>query len=526
MADSANYQSASEEMERKSGKDARRSNIMVIYALAQVVRSTLGPRGMDKLILDGVGNIVVTNDGYTLLTEMRVSHPAAKLAIEAAVTQQEKVGDGTTSVMVLAGELLRKADELIDMDIHPAIVARAFRAAEAMAQEILVEVSRPVSPQDTDVIRQIAMTAMTGKGAEAAKEHLADLTLDAVSRLRRRDDQKAYDPEDVKIERVVGGVTGESELVDGVLLTRERAHPRMPTQVRNARVAVIDRPIEIKDPEIMAQIQIKDPAQMQAFVDQEAETLRQMVARIAATGCNVLLCQENIEEPADYFLSKSGILAVRRVPQSDLVRVAKATGAKIVSSPYMLEPDDLGTAGLVREESRGKSKFIFVEECPEPQAVTILVKAGTQHATEEAMRALEDAMGDVSSVVMNGRSVGGAGCVEVQLNRRLRERARTELTGKERLVVEAYADSLLVIPRTLVESSGSDTIEVLAEMDQAHERAPVEWLGFDANSCRLVDCWDAGIIEPLELKKQALISATEVAVIILRIDDILIGQTS
>ena len=513
-----------EDMKRTTGRDAHRSNIAVIHALAQTVRSTLGPKGMDKMIVDGLGDIVVTNDGFTLLNEMRVRHPAAKLAIEAAVTQQDKVGDGTTTVIVLAGELLRKAEDLLEMDVHPAVIARGFRTAERMAQEILEDLGEAVDFDDDEIIKRIAHTAMTGKGAESAKETLASLAIQAVRKVIRHDGERAViDGDGVKLERIVGEATEASALMEGVLLARERAHPSMPTRVEDANVGLIDQPIEIKDPEIATQIHISDPRQMQAFVEQERQNLAEMVERIVASGCNVLFCQQNIEEPADDFLSQAGVFAVRRVPHGDLVRLAKATGARIVSSPHMLDAAHLGRAGRVREETLGKSTFIYVEDCEDPKAVTLLVKGSTAHAAEEARRALEDAVGDIGSALTRGKVVAGAGAVEAELTWCLRQRARAELTGKERLVAEAFADAMTVVLRTLIESSGADAIDQLSLVEARHERHDT-WCGFDVVSGQLVDAWQAGILEPLEIKTQAVASATEVAVMILRIDDILIGD--
>lgn len=524
----ANTVVVSEGVDRTTGRDAQRTNIMVICSLADNVRTTLGPKGMDKMIVDGLGDIVVTNDGFTLLTEMRISHPAAKLAIEAVVAQQERVGDGTTTVMVLAGELLRKALELLEMDIHPAVVSRGYRIAEKMAQDILEQLSENVPLEQTlaqrHVLEAVAHTAMTGKGAESSKGKLTDLAIEAMSHVVRQENGRTvFDRESIKIERMVASSTADSELIKGVVLMRERAHPHMPVLVEKARVALLDQPIEIKNPEITAQIHIDDPAQMQAFIDQEHQTLANMVARIAASGCNVLLCQQNIEEPAEHFLSKAGIFAVRRVPQSDLVRVAKATGAHIVSSAAMLDPSDLGSAGRVRQEIAGNSSSIFIEECENPKAVTLLIKGGTQHAAEEVRRAVDDAMGDIASVLITGKVVSGAGSVEIQLSRLLRERAHKTLTGKDRLVVSAFAEALLVIPRTLIESSGLDPIDTLAEIEVRQGNGG-HCIGFNVLSGELVDCMQAGIIEPLEIKTQAIGSATEVAVMILRIDDIFIGQ--
>ena len=508
--------------ERSAGRAAREGNIMAVYSLAQSLRSTLGPMGMDKLISNGFGDIVVTNDGYTLLSEMRITHPAARLAVEAAVAQQQSVGDGTTTVVVLAGEFLKQAQKLLDENVHPAVIGRGYRLAEKLVRPMLEELAKDVKTLGANALREVAMTAMTGKGPEASRFRLADLAVQAIETVRAGG--QPLDAADIKLDRVVETSTEESELVQGVLIAAERAHPQMRREVTNAKVAIIDRPIEIKNPEITTQIQIHDPAQMQAFVEQEATTLNEMVRAVQAVGCNVLFCQQNIEEPADYFLSRLGIFAVRRVPASDLVRIAKATGARMVSSPFQLTADDLGSAGLVRETRKGKDMYIQVERCNNPGSVTLLVKAGTQHAAEEARRALEDAIGDLVSVITSGKVLPGAGAVEMEVARRLKAEAKRTLSGKERLVVEAFAEALKIVPRTLIESGGVDTTEYLAQFEERQEKGG-PGIGFDLLKGEFADCWKAGIIEPLELKVQAIGSATEVAAMILRIDEIHIGES-
>ncbi len=511
--------------ERSAGRAARDSNIMAVYSLAQSLRSTLGPMGMDKLIDNGFGDIIVTNDGYTLLSEMRITHPAARLAVEAAVAQQESVGDGTTTVVVLAGELLKQAQKLIEENVHPAVIGRGYRHAEKLVRAMLDEIARDVDKLGAEALRNVTMTAMTGKGPEASRGKLAELAVEAIAAVRSgAAGHEAVDAADIKLDRVVETSTEESELVHGVLFAGERAHPQMEREVRKARVGVIDRPIEIKNPEITAQIQIHDPAQMQAFVEQEATTLNEMVRAIEAAGCNVLFCQQNIEEPADYFLGRLGIFAVRRVPASDLVRIANATGARIVSSPFQISKEDLGSAGLVRETRKGKDTYIQVEQCDNPGSVTLLVKAGTLHAAEEARRSMEDAIGDLVSVVTRRKVLPGAGAVEMEIARRLKAEAKRTLSGKGRLVVEAFAEALKIVPRTLVESAGVDTTEYLAQFEERQEKEG-SGIGFDLLTGEFADCWKAGIIEPLELKVQAIGSATEVAAMILRIDEIHIGET-
>lgn len=508
---------------RTRGKDAHRTNIAVVCSLADDIRSTMGPKGMDKMIVDGLGDIIVTNDGYTLLTNMRIKHPSAKLAIEAAVTQQEKVGDGTTSVVVLAGELLRRAQHLLEMNIHPSLIAQGYRLAEGLAQTILSQIGEPASIETPKLLLSAAQTAMTGKSAESAKEHLSILALKGIEQTTDAE-SGAIDLRSLKLERMIGGSLDQSELLNGVLISRERAHPHMPREVRQAKIAIIEQALEIRNPEITAQIQISDPAQMQAFIEQEQRTLAEITAKLVSTGCTAVFCQQNIEEPADYFLSKAGVLAVRRVPQSDLVRIAQATGARIVTNAMSVEPEDLGFAGRIREDSQSGHAMIFVEECKDPKAVTLVIRGATEHAAEEARRAMEDAIGDIASILRDGKVVAGAGAVEIRLKRGLDAIARRDLKGKERLIVETFAQALLVIPRTLIESTGQDPIEVISSIEDEHEKGR-EWSGFDAVQGDVVDCWQREILEPSKIKAQALVSATEVAVTILRIDDMFIGDT-
>lgn len=509
---------------RTKGKDAHRTNIAVVCSLADDIRSTMGPKGMDKMIVDGLGDIIVTNDGYTLLTNMRIKHPSAKLAIEAAITQQEKVGDGTTSVVVFAGELLRRAQHLLEMNIHPSLIAQGYRLAEGMAQTILKQISEPASIETPQLLLSAAQTAMTGKSAESAKDHLSRLALKAIEQTIDAKAGQAIDLRSLKLERMIGGSLDQSELLNGVLISRERAHPHMPREVRQAKIAIIEQALEIRNPEITAQIQISDPAQMQAFIEQEQRTLAEITAKLVSTGCTVVFCQQNIEEPADYFLSKAGVLAVRRVPQSDLVRIAQATGARIVTNAMSVEPEDLGFAGRIREDSQSGHAMIVVEECKDPKAVTLVIRGATEHSAEEARRAMEDAIGDIASILRDGKVVAGAGAIEIRLKRALDAMARRDLKGKERLIVETFAQALLVVPRTLIESTGQDPIEVISQIEDEHEQGR-EWTGFDAVEGDVADCWKREILEPSRIKAQALTSATEVAVTILRIDDMFIGDT-
>ncbi|HLD72938.1 MAG TPA: thermosome subunit alpha [Candidatus Nanoarchaeia archaeon] len=511
-----------EDTKRTSGKDAQRNNIAAAKAVAQTVRTTLGPKGMDKMIVDAMGNIIVTNDGVTILTEMQIEHPAAKMVVEVAKTQEDAVGDGTTTAVVLAGELLKKAEDLLDQNIHPTILAKGYRLAEAEAQKILNSIAEPVSLENEDLLNSIAITAMTGKGAEANKEKLASLIVKAVKLVAEKAENKfIFNPQDIKIEKRVGESSEHSELIEGIVLDKEKAHPGMPNKVLNAKVALLDASLEIKNTEIEAKIQITDPQQLNSFLEQEEKTLREMVNKVKSSGATVLFCQKGIDDLAQYFLAKEKIFAVRRVKQSDMEKLARACGAKIVNNWKELSAEDLGKAGLVREEKVGEEETVFVEKCPNPKSMTLLVRGGTEHVAEEIKRAVTDAVGDLSAALKDGKVVAGAGAVEMELAKNLKQYSST-LSGREQLAVQAFAETMEIIPRTLAENAGLDPIDVLTKLRAAHDRGQ-KWAGIDVFSGEVIDAWKNKVIEPLKIKTQALGSAAEVAEMILRIDDVVLG---
>ena len=512
----------SEDTKRTTGKDAQRNNIMAAKAVAQTVRTTLGPKGMDKMIVDSMGDVIITNDGVTILKEMQIEHPAAKMIIEVAKTQEGAIGDGTTTAVVLAGELLKKAEDLLDQNIHPTVLAKGYRIAEAQAQNILRKLSEKVSPDDEDSLRKIAITAMTGKGAEASKELLADLIVTAVKRVAIKEHDKIIvSLDDIKIEKRIGESTSKSELIEGIVLDKEIVHPEMPKKIVNAKIALLDAALEIKNTEIDAKIQITDPMQLNSFLDQEERTLRDMVNKVKASGANVLLCQKGIDDLAQHFLAKEGILAARRVKKSDMEKLARATNGKIMSSWKELSSSELGQAGLVRQEKVGEEDMIFVEKCKNPKCVTILVYGGTDHVTEEIKRAVTDALGDLAAVLREGSVVAGAGAVEMELAQSLRKFMAT-VNGREQLALQAFAEAMEIIPRTLAENAGLDPLDVLVKLRAAHDQGK-KWAGINVFTGEVMDAWTAGVLEPLKIKTQALSSATEVAEMILRIDDVIMG---
>ena len=511
-----------EDTQRTTGRDAQRMNIMAAKAVAQTVRTTLGPKGMDKMIVDSMGDVIVTNDGVTILEEMKIEHPAAKMVVEVAKSQEDEVGDGTTTAVVLAGEMLKKAEDLLDQEIHPTVIAKGYRMSQARAQEILNDIAEPVALRDTGLLKNIAITAMTGKGAEAAKEFLAELVVKAVTSIIDQDGSGLrIDKDNIKIEKRVGGVADDSELVEGIVIDKERVHSGMPPQVTNAKVALLDAALEIKNTEIDAKIQISDPSQIEAFLEQEESQLRKMVEKVTASGATVVFCQKGIDDMAQHFLAKAGVFATRRVAKSDMEKLGRATGAKIVSNLNDLSRQDLGFAGVVREEKIGDEEMVFVEKCKNPKAVTLLLRGGTEHVVDEIKRAVTDAVGDIIAALKVGKAVGGAGACETELARQLRKFA-SQLKGREQLAVQAFADALETIPRTLAENAGLDPIDVMTKLYAAHDRKE-KWAGIDVFTGKVINAWRAGVIEPLKIKTHAIGSAAEVAEMILRIDDVIAG---
>ncbi|PIN87567.1 thermosome subunit [Candidatus Woesearchaeota archaeon CG10_big_fil_rev_8_21_14_0_10_32_24] len=512
-----------EDTKRTTGKDAQRNNIMAARAVAQTVRTTLGPKGMDKMIVDSMGDVIVTNDGVTILKEMQIEHPAAKMIVEIAKTQEDAVGDGTTTAVVIAGELLKRAEDLLDQEIHPTVLARGYRLAEIESQKILASIAEDVDINNDSILTSIAITAMTGKGAEANKERLANLIVKAAKKVVYTKNEKSIiNLDDIKVEKRVGLSTDHSELVEGIVLDKERVHPEMPEKVTNAKVALLDCPLEIKNTEIDAKIQITDPSQLNAFLAQEEQTLRSMVGKIHESGATVVFCQRGIDDLAQHFLAKLGIFAARRLKKSDMEKLARATGGKIVSNWKELESSDLGFAGLVREEKVNDEDMIFVEQCQNPKSVTLLVCGGTEHVVDEIKRAVTDALGDIAAALKDGKVVAGAGAVEMEVARGLRRYAQT-LSGREQLAVQAFADAVEVIPRTLAENAGLDPIDVLTKLRSAHDQNQ-KWAGVNVATGETINAWAHGILEPLKVKTQALSSASEVAEMILRIDDVILGS--
>lgn len=498
---------------RSVGRDAQRNNILAGKVLAETVRTTLGPKGMDKMLVDGLGDIVVTNDGVTILKEMDIEHPAAKMLVEVAKTQEDEVGDGTTTAVIIAGELLKKSESLLDQDIHPTIIAMGYRQAAEKAQEILDDIA--IDSVDEETLIKVAMTAMTGKGTEAAREPLAKLIVDAVQKVA---EDGAVDTDNIKIEKKDGAVVEDSTLVEGVIVDKERIHPGMPSEVKDAKIALVNSPLEVKETEVDAEIRITDPAQMQAFIEQEEKMVKDMVDKVAESGANVLFAQKGIDDLAQHYLSKAGILAVRRVKKSDIEKLARATGANVVTNLEDLTADDLGEAGIVEERKVSGEEMIFVEECSVAKSVTLFVRGSTKHIVDEIVRAIEDAIGVVAATVEDDKVVAGGGAPEIAMAKKLKDYADS-ISGREQLAVNAFAEALEIVPKTLAENAGLDSIDSLVDLRAAHENSAV--MGLDVFTGKVADMKEAGVIEPKRVKKQAIQSASEAAEMILRIDDVI-----
>jgi thermosome len=505
---------------RTRGKEAHKNNIAAAKLVADAVRTTLGPKGMDKMLVDSLGDVTITNDGATILSEMQIEHPAAKMMVEVAKTQDEAVGDGTTTAVILAGELLSEAEKLLEQQIHPTVVTKGYRLAKMRALEIVEKLAKKVTIENEETLVKIANTAMTGKSAERASDKLSELAVKAVKRIAEVQEGKVYiDTDNVKIEKKQGGSMAETELIDGIVLDKEIVHSGMPKRIEKAKIALLDSALEIKELEGDAKISIDSPEKLQAFLDGEERSLRQMVDMVIKSGANVVFCQKGIDDMAQHYLAKAGIIAARRVKKSDMDKLARATGAKISTNIKDLSKSDIGFAGVVAEKKIAGDEMIFVEKCKEPKAVTILIRGGSEHVIDEVERAMEDAVKGVAAAVELGKIVPGGGAVEVQLARQLRKYAES-FKGREQLAINAFANAMEVVPRSLAENAGMDPIDKLAMMRAEHDKNKTS-MGLDVFTGNVQDMMALGVIEPLKIKIQAIKSASEVAEMILRIDDII-----
>jgi thermosome len=494
---------------------------MAAKIVAEVVRSTLGPRGMDKMLVDTLGDVTITNDGATILDEMDVQHPAAKMMVEVAKTQDDEVGDGTTTAVVMAGELLKKAEELLDENVHPTLIVHGFKQAAERSMEILNEIAQDIDIEDKEVLRKIAVTAMHSKGVGAAKEHFAEIAIEAVKQIvERRGDAYSADIDNIQIIKKEGKSLLDTELVKGLIIDKEVVHPGMPKTVKDAKIALLDCPLEIEKTEFSAEIRIRDPTQMKAFLDEEARMLKEMVEKIKSSGANVVMCQKGIDDTAQHYLAKEKIMAVRRIKKSDMEKLARATGGRIVTNLDDLKPGDLGYAALVEERKIADDKMVFVQGCKNPKSVGILIRAGLERLVDEAERSLHDALSVIADVVMKPKIVAGGGSAEAELAKRLRAYA-AKVGGREQLAIEAFAAALESIPRTLAENAGLDPIDIIVNLRAAHEKDDGLWYGVNVFTGEVEDMMEKGVVEPLRVKEQAIKSAVEAASMILRIDDVI-----
>ncbi|TMI27593.1 thermosome subunit [Candidatus Bathyarchaeota archaeon] len=510
---------------RSRGQDALKANIMAAKIIAESVRSSLGPKGMDKMLVDGFGDVTITNDGATILDEMEVQHPAAKMMVEVAKTQDDEVGDGTTTSVVVAGELLKKAEELIDQGIHPTVIVDGYRQASNRALEVLDEIAIKIDPIDKATLRKVAEVSLASKILAEDKEAMAELAVNAILQVAEKTpDGYKVDIDDVKVEKKPGESLTDTALIKGIVLDKEIVHPGMPKRVEDAKIALVDAPLEVEKTEFDAKINIENPEQMKAFLDEEEKMLKDMTDKISGSGANVLLCEKGIDDVAQHYLAKKGILAVRRVKQSDMEKLVKATGGKVVSNVNDLRAEDLGFAKLVEERKVADDKMTFVEGSKNPKAVTILVRGGSERLVDEAERAIHDALCVVRDVVLDPRVVGGGGAPEAEVARRLREHAQ-KLSGKEQLAVIAFGEALETLPTALAENAGLDPIDILVQLRVAHEKGQL-WAGVDVNESKVADLKERGILEPLGVKVQVIKSAAEAAGMILKIDDVIAAAKS
>jgi len=509
---------------RERGKGAQFNNIAAAKAVADAVRSTLGPRGMDKMLVDSLGDVVITNDGVTILKEIDIEHPAAKMLVEVAKTQDEEAGDGTTTAVILAGELLKRAEDLVEQNIHPTVIASGYRQASEKAHEALEKVSTKISIKDLDTLKKVAMTAMSSKSSSGHKEHLADISVKAVTTVaeRRADESYFVDDDNIQIVKKQGASIADTQLVDGIIVDKERVHPGMPSEVKDAKIALIDAALEVKKTEIDAKIEITDPTQLQAFLNEEEAMLKRMVDTVRKSGANAVFCQKGIDDLAQHYLAKDGIYAVRRAKKSDMEKLAKATGGKVVTKLDELSKDDLGYAKLVYEKKIGEDEMTFVTGCKNPKAVSILIRGGTEHVVDEVERSLEDATSVVAVAIEDGKVITGGGSSAMEIALTLRDFGPS-VGGREQIAIEAFADAMEVIPRTLAENAGLDPIDILIELRKEHKKGN-KHAGINVFTGKVTDMKKENVIEPIRVGSQAISSATDAAVMILRIDDVIAAR--
>ena len=508
------------------GKDAQKNNIAASKIIAEIVHSSLGPRGMDKMLVDSLGDVTITNDGATILKEIDVQHPAAKMLVEISKTTDNEVGDGTTSAVVLAGALLENAESLLDQNVHPTIIVDGYRKAGKQVEEFLKEIAEPVSPDDKDVLTNVAKTSMQTKLVRKDSDQMASMVVDAVLTVSEKNGKEGYDVDidDIKVEKKAGGSIRDSSIVQGIVLDKEIVHGGMPRNVPDAKIALLNTALEISKTETDAKINISDPQQLKSFLDEENKMLKSMVEKVTGVGANVILCQKGIDEMAQHYLAKAGVVAVRRIKESDLTKLSRATGGRVVTNLDDLSADDLGEAALVEERKIEEDKWVFVEGCKNPKSVTLLLRGGSQRVVDEVERSVHDALMVVRDVILNPSVVAGGGSPETFAATKLRGWAKS-LEGREQLAAEKFSDALESIPLTLAENAGMDPIDTLTLLRSKQQRGE-SWTGIDVMDAKIASMKHSGIIEPLAVKLQVTSSATEAACMILRIDDVIATQKS
>jgi len=508
---------------REKGKGAQSNNIMAACAISDAVKSTLGPKGMDKMLVDSMGDVVVTNDGATILKEIDVEHPVAKMMVEVAKAQDEECGDGTTTAVILTGELLKGAGELLDQNIHPTVICGGYKLAAEKAVVTLNKLAVSIKPGDKKTLRDIAMTSMASKGASSAKELLADIVVDGVTDVAETINGKTIvDLDNIQIQKKQGGGIANTEIIKGIILDKERVHEGMPKHVKNAKIVLISVALEVKKTEVDARIQIQDPAQLQAFLDEEEGMLIKMVEKVKKSGANVLICQKGIDDIAQHFLAKEGIYTVRRAKKSDMEKLSKATGAKIVANLDDLSSSDLGNAGNVEEKKIGDDKMTFITDCKNPKAVSILIRGTTGHVVDELERGLHDALSVVKVALEDGKMTAGGGAAAISISMALRDYAPS-VGGREQMAIEAFANAIEIVPKTLSQNAGLDPIDMLLEIRRAHKTGN-KYAGINVFDGTVTDMMKNNVIEPLRVSLQEIQAASEAATMILRIDDVIAAK--
>jgi len=505
---------------QQKGRDAQKNNIAAAKLVAELVRTSLGPRGMDKMLVDSLGDVTITNDGATILKEIDVQHPAAKMMVEISKTVDNEVGDGTTSSVVFAGSLLAKAEELLEKDVHATVIIEGFQTASEKALLLLQELAKPVSPSERDVLLKVAKTSMESKLISDDSDMLSKLVVDAILQVVEKEAEgHKVDLDNIKVEKKAGGSIRNTKLIKGIVLDKEVVHSGMPSKIEKAKIALLNSPLEIEKTEMSAEIRITDPTQMQMFLEEENRMLKSMVDKIHEIGANVLICQKGIDDIAQHYLAKQGILSVRRVKESDMTKLAKACGGRISSNIDDMTPKDLGTAELVEQRKVETEKWVFIEGCKNPRAITILIRGGSQRVVDEVDRSLHDSLMVVKDVIEKPAVVAGGGAPEEYLSSHLKDWA-DRFEGREQLAIKKYAEALEIIPLTIAENAGMDPINTMVTL-RAKQSQGKKWTGIDARNTRVADMYTLDIIEPAAVKEQIIKSATEAACMILRIDDVI-----